>query len=87
MTGPIRNGWYFRAPGGETYDGAAARLGDWLSEQEPDAALVVISHGIAGRVLRGLYAGLPPDVAVELNVVRDAPFRLWDGRQELLAPP
>jgi glucosyl-3-phosphoglycerate phosphatase len=49
-----------RAPGGEWYDGIAARLGEWLREQEEGPGdRLVIMHGISSRVLRGLLTGAP----------------------------
>src|SRR5690242_18747556 len=46
--------WYFRTPDGETYDVFAARVGAWLM-QAGEGPLIVVSHGIVTRVLRGLY--------------------------------
>jgi len=74
--------WFFAAPGGETYDQVMARVSDWLSEQaaEPERRLIVVSHGIAGRLLRGAYAGLPPTQTLELDVPQDALYRLRAGQ-------
>ena len=54
--------WGFQAPGGETYEAMMGRLTSWLDEQaaEPHRRLIVVSHGVAGRLLRGAYAGLSP---------------------------
>ena len=74
--------WFFAAPGGETYDQVMARVSDWLSEQaaEPERRLIVVSHGIAGRLLRGAYAGLSPVDTLELDVPQDAIYRLASGQ-------
>ena len=49
-----------RARGGEWYDGIAARLEEWLREQEEEPGdRLVIMHGISSRVLRGLLTGAP----------------------------
>lgn len=76
--------WMFRSPTGEGYDALAARLADWLADlaPEPERKLVVVSHGVSGRVLRGLYAGLPRDEALTLEVPQDAVFRLSGGAIE-----
>jgi len=66
------NDWLFRAPGGESYESLAGRLGGWLATQPEHAGLIAVSHGVASRVLRGLYAGLPKDVAIALPVDRGA---------------
>lgn len=78
--GTSRWDWYFASPDGERYDAMAARLGDWLAEATMKAGpLVAVSHGVAGRVIRGLYAGLDRDEALKLDVPQDAVFRLADG--------
>jgi broad specificity phosphatase PhoE len=55
--------WYFRCPDGETYDDFAGRIGAWLADTG-DRALIAVAHGVVTRVLRGLYAGLPREVAL-----------------------
>lgn len=74
--------WFFGAPGGETYDQVMARVSDWLAEQatEPERRLIVISHGIAGRLLRGAYASLLRGEVLELDVPQDALYRLYAGQ-------
>ena len=74
--------WFFAAPGGETYDDVMARVAAWLAEQapEPERRLIVVSHGVAGRLLRGAYAGLSREAALELDVPQDALYRLNAGR-------
>ena len=62
--------WYFRTPDGETYDGFAGRIGGWLAEVG-ERTLIAVAHGVATRVLRGLYAGLPRSVALSLPVPQD----------------
>ncbi|EJL36556.1 fructose-2,6-bisphosphatase [Caulobacter sp. AP07] len=79
--------WFFAAPGGETYDQVMARVAGWLSEQapEPERRLIVVSHGIAGRLLRGAYAGLPREAILELDVPQDALYRLSAGQLDRFA--
>jgi broad specificity phosphatase PhoE len=74
--------WGFHAPGGETYEGMMARLTHWLDEQatEPDRRLIVVSHGVAGRLLRGAYAGLSKDDTLRQDIPQDAVYRLWAGQ-------
>ena len=75
-------GWLLTAPGGETYAVAAARLGAWLAEvNEADGRRrLVVCHGVAGRILRGLYAGVSPDeVWSAPSPPQDAVFRLHQG--------
>lgn len=74
--------WFFQSTGGETYEEVMARVTVWLSEQaeEPDRHLIVVSHGIAGRLLRGAYAGLSRELTVRQDVSQDAIYRLSGGR-------
>ena len=76
--------WYFRTPDGETYDGFAGRVASWLSElgREP---LIVVSHGVVTRVLRGLCAGLPRAEALRLAVPQDRIFHLAGGAMQEIA--
>jgi len=78
--------WLFTAPGGETYEQVMARVSDWLSEQAAEAArrLIVVSHGIAGRLLRGAYAGLSREEALAQDVPQDALYRLYGGQIDRL---
>jgi broad specificity phosphatase PhoE len=46
---------------------------------EPDRKIIAVSHGISGRVLRGLYADLPRDEAGQQDVPQDAVFLLQHG--------
>lgn len=78
--GTSRWDWYFASPDGERYEAMAARLGEWLTEAK--GPLVAVSHGVASRVIRGLYAGLDRGEALKLEVPQDAVFRLAEGRIE-----
>lgn len=78
--------WYFRSPDGERYDAFAGRLADWLHDWGGRGALLVVTHGIVTRVLRGLYAGLPRSVALTLSVRQDRIYRLGGGLIEELVP-
>ncbi len=76
--------WGFHAPGGETFEAMTARLDAWLAQQaaEPERRLIVVSHGVAGRLLRGLYAGLSKEETLRQDIPQDAIFRLAGGRIE-----
>ena len=70
--------WYFHTPDGETYDAFSERIADWLGSSG-NGTIIVVTHGIVSRVLRGLYAGLPRTAALRLPVPQDRVFRLVDG--------
>lgn len=74
--------WGFHAPGGETYEAMSARLTSWLDEQaaETERRLIVVSHGVAGRLLRGAYAGLSREETLRLDIPQDAVYRLASGQ-------
>ena len=76
-----RTGWAFDAATGETYEDVSARVGDWLAglPPEPERRIIAVSHGISGRVLRGLYAGLDRDAAGQQDVPQDAVYLLQHG--------
>ncbi|MGE7114100.1 histidine phosphatase family protein [Lysinibacillus sp. NPDC047702] len=68
--------WYFHAPNGETYEAVTSRISNWLEEIQREPKVIVISHGLTGRILRGLYAGLKKDDALKLTVSQDMFFKL-----------
>ena len=77
-----KTGWAFDAPtGGESYEAVQARVADWLASlpPEPGRRIIAVSHGISGRVLRGLYANLDRDRAGHQDVPQDAIFLLQHG--------
>jgi probable phosphoglycerate mutase len=78
--------WFFTAPGGETYEQIMTRVSDWLAEQavESERRLIVVSHGIAGRLLRGAYAGLSREDTLAQDVPQDALYRLSAGQIDRL---
>ncbi|ATQ41419.1 histidine phosphatase family protein [Caulobacter mirabilis] len=81
--GTDRWNWYFASPDGERYEQLAARAGAWLAEAAASPRpLVAVSHGVTGRVIRGLYAGLSRIETLKLPVPQDAVFRLTGGEVE-----
>jgi probable phosphoglycerate mutase len=74
--------WYFRSPNGETFDDACSRAKSWISDvQRPTIAL---SHGLFGRIVRGVYAGLSRREMLELPVPQDGFYVLRDGTCTLI---
>jgi probable phosphoglycerate mutase len=78
--------WAFASPGGETYEDVMGRVSAWLAEQapEPERRLIVVSHGVAGRLLRGAYAGLSRGAVLAQDVPQDAIYRLSGGQVDRL---
>ncbi|WP_237154506.1 histidine phosphatase family protein [Oryzibacter oryziterrae] len=71
--------WQFHAPGGERFDEIYARAEDWLRSLDMPV-VVAISHGMIGRLIRGVYAGLAKDDMLTLPVPQDGYYRLQDGQ-------
>lgn len=77
LNGSSRFNWYFRSPDGESYDAAAERVRDWLDEVE--GTVVAISHGLIGRIIRGVYLGLAREETLGLPVRQDVIWQLAGG--------
>lgn len=75
--------WYFRSPDGESFDAACARAKNWLADIK--GPTVAISHGLFGRLVRGVYAGLSRREMLELPVPQDGFYRLCDGTFSLVS--
>ena len=75
--------WYFRSPDGEGYEAACERFRDWLRGVE--GPVVAVSHGLAGRLIRGVYLGLSRDAVLCLPVPQDVVWHLCDGTVRAVA--
>ncbi|GAA0471208.1 histidine phosphatase family protein [Parasphingorhabdus litoris] len=49
-----------QAPGGESYGDIVRRLKTWIADQRFERDMLLISHGMTSRVLRGLLTGQEP---------------------------
>lgn len=85
LDGSGLDAWYFRCPGGESHAHLTTRLGSWLGDLAPGEKVIAISHGVAGRVLRGLYAGIDPVEALTGDSPQDAVFLLSGGTLKRIA--
>jgi probable phosphoglycerate mutase len=70
--------WFFRSPDGETFEAARARIESFLEELAGIA--VIVSHGLIGRIIRGVYANLSMAEALALPVPQDVIWHLHDRR-------
>ena len=70
--------WFFRSPDGETFETARARTESFLEEIAGIA--VIVSHGLIGRIIRGVYANLSMAEALALPVPQDVIWHLHDRR-------
>ena len=70
------NRWDVAPPGGESYAMVAKRLQSWVTELSGPQTLVVVSHGCAGRILRGIFVGLAPNSIYTLDEPHDGIYLL-----------
>lgn len=76
--------WMFHAPKGEGLEPVLARLRAVLHDAGLAAQtrpVVLVSHGISGRLLRGLHADLPLHEALHLDAAQDLVHLLQPGGQ------
>ena len=78
LSGSSPHDWYFLGPGGETFESALARVSAWLSEAA--APSLIVTHGLASRLVRGAYCGLAKQEMLELPVPQDGFYVLAGGR-------
>jgi len=69
--------WFFRSPDGETLAAATQRVSAWLEEARRPA--LAVSHGLTGRIIRGVRLGLSAEQMLRLPVPQDGLYAL-DGR-------
>ena len=74
--------WYFLGPGGETFEDAFARVSEWLSEAVSPS--LVVTHGLASRIIRGAFCGLSKKDMLRLEVPQDGFYRLEDRAARLV---
>ncbi|MDS9470093.1 histidine phosphatase family protein [Paracoccus sp. MBLB3053] len=78
--------WVFHAPAGESQEAVLGRIGSVLADAAREPTVALVSHGLVGRMMRGLHAGLPLTEALRLEAPQDAIFRLLpDGRIDRLS--
>lgn len=83
---PQRHVFTVRAPGGEWYPAIADRLRAWHAELAPDRDILVVTHGVTSRVLRGLLVGGEPweGVALAGGVPQGAIVSIAEARETLI---
>jgi broad specificity phosphatase PhoE len=69
--------WYFRSPDGERLEAARARVAAWLAEVR--GPMLAVSHGLVGRIVRGVFLGLTDEAMLELPIPQHTVYALVDG--------
>jgi broad specificity phosphatase PhoE len=74
--------WDFSSPDGEPYESVVDRVGSWFDSlpPEPQRRIIAVSHGITGKVIRGVYAGLDRATTIYQAAPQDAVYRLQNGQ-------
>ena len=77
-----------QAPGGETYRHIASRLNTWIADQTFDSDMLLISHGMTSRVLRGILTGRSPMVSIDAPIAESLPqgsmVQIVDGVETII---
>ncbi len=84
LAGTTPYDWYFRAPGGESLEAMTDRIGAWLRDCG-ERPTIAVGHGLSGRILRGLYAGLNREAMLSQAVPQDGIYRLERGGLDFLS--
>lgn len=71
--------WNFVPIGGESYAVVASRIRVWLAALRTTGPTVVVTHGAASRILRGMYAGASHSQILSADEPQDAIFQLFNG--------
>ena len=77
-----------QAPNGESYADVRVRLSSWIMMQEFTSDMLIISHGMTSRVLRGLLCGLPNiadyDAPAAQSLAQGSMVMICDGTETLI---
>ncbi|WDO00939.1 phosphoglycerate mutase family protein [Aeromonas allosaccharophila] len=71
--------WYLQAPGAESFESIQRRAHQWLQDPALAERAIVISHGLLGAMLRGVYADLDYEATWAQELPQDAFYKLLDG--------
>lgn len=77
--------WTYRIPGGgENGPMLQARARSWLAELPTHGPVFAVSHGMIGRIIRGLVRGLDSQATLALETPQGVIHHLRDGRETLI---
>jgi broad specificity phosphatase PhoE len=77
--------WYLQAPAGEDFHSIQRRAQSWLMDPAIAERAIVVSHGLLGAMLRGVYADLDYATTWSQDLPQDAFFKLSGGHIERIA--
>ncbi|GGC80130.1 histidine phosphatase family protein [Enterococcus wangshanyuanii] len=70
--------WYFKAPNGESLSDVMTRCNEWIADLEKveEEHVIIMAHGLLGRVLRGCFSKLKEEEFLSLEVPQRGFFLL-----------
>ncbi len=74
--------WFFRSPGGESFEEISTRVRSFLDEQEEPS--IIVTHGVTSSVLRGIWLGLDQEDLLKLPRTQGCVFHLSNGTETIL---
>lgn len=76
------------APNGENYAQIAVRMRQWIDEQAFENDMLIITHGMSARVLRGVLCGIEDlygyDAPIAPSLSQGSMVMICDGKEELI---
>lgn len=82
MTNTNHYNWYFRSPDGESYEAVVKRVSEWLESIKNKKKIIAVSHGLTGRIIRGVYGKLQTDQTLSLEVSQTTFYKLANHKIE-----
>jgi len=81
--------WTVAPPEGESYRDVAQRLQAFLDDhrgrQQDDGVTIIVAHGLANRVFRGLVRGTAPEEFMDYDEPQDGFYALENRRERFIA--
>ena len=74
--------WFFKSPGGETFQMISRRVMSFLQKLEDPA--IIVTHAVTSKVLRGLYLGLDQADLLKLPAEQGCIYHLRKGAEAVL---
>ncbi|HWI47818.1 MAG TPA: histidine phosphatase family protein [Rummeliibacillus sp.] len=74
--------WYFNSPDGESHDSVVRRVSEWLGSIRDKKKVIAVSHGLTGRIIRGVYQNLKKDQLLRLEVSQNTFFKMTNNKIE-----
>ena len=79
-----RDKWFYRVPGGESYADVEAKIERWAAELPNDKVVLVVTHSVVSRVIRGKYLGLSHYQSGQLDHPQHLVFKLFNRQVETI---